>query len=99
MLVAMPAAAHAEDLTFMLTNTSSMAVKAFFTSPVEVEQWEEDVFGDGVLPSGNQVSINIADGRDVCVYDMRFVMENDTEVVEKGIDLCQLGEYTLSDAE
>lgn len=99
LLVAMPVAAHAEDLTFMLTNTSSMAVKAFFTSPVEVEQWEEDVFGDGVLPSGNQVPITIADGRDVCVYDMKFVMENDTEVLEQGIDLCQLGEYTLSDAE
>ena len=29
-------AAQAEDLTFMLTNTSSYAVKAFFTSPASI---------------------------------------------------------------
>lgn len=96
-LLAMPGAALAEDLTFTLTNTSSYAVKAFFTSPSDVDQWEEDVFGDGYLPSGNQVPITIADGREQCVYDLKFVLEDDSEFIEKGLDLCQLGEYTLHD--
>lgn len=96
-LLAVPGIAQAEDLTFTLTNSSSYAVKAFFTSPVDVDQWEEDVFGDGYLPSGNQVPITIADGRSQCVYDMKFVLEDDSEMIEKNIDLCQLGEYTLSD--
>jgi len=74
-------------------------VKAFFTSPAEVDNWEEDVFGDGYLPAGNQLSITIGDGREQCVYDMKFVMEDDSEFVEKGVDLCALGEYTLSDTE
>ena len=50
------------------------------------------------LPAGNYVEITIADGREQCVYDMKFVMEDDTEFVESGVDLCELGEYTLSDA-
>ena len=91
--------ASAEDLAFMLTNASSYAVKSFFTSPVDVNQWEEDVFGDNYLPAGNQVTITIADGRTVCVYDMKFVLEDDSEFVENAIDLCQTGEYTLSDAQ
>lgn len=97
LLVLAPLAAQAEDLTFMLTNTSSYAVKAFFTSPAEVEAWEEDVFGEGYLPSGNQVPITIADGRETCVYDMKFVLEDDSEFIEPGIDLCATGEYTLQD--
>lgn len=98
-LVAAPVSAFAEDLTFMLTNSSSLAIKSFFTSPVDVDKWEEDVFGDNYLPSGNQVNVTIADGRDVCTYDMKFILEDDSEYTENGVDLCQLGEYTLSDAE
>ena len=98
-LSAAPASVLAEDLTFVLTNNSSFAVKSFYTSPVDIGQWEEDIFGENVLPSGNQVNVTIGDGRDVCVYDMKFVLEDDSEYTENGIDLCELGEYTLSDSE
>ncbi|MGV3491538.1 MAG: hypothetical protein ACO1OG_09480 [Devosia sp.] len=98
-VAALPGAAIAEDLVFTLTNSSSYAVKSFYTSPTEVESWEEDVFGENYLPAGNYVEITIADGREQCVYDMKFVMEDDSEFFESDIDLCSLGEYTLSDAE
>jgi len=98
-LVAMPAASFAEDLTFVLTNASSYAVKAFFTSPADVGNWEEDVFGENYLPSGNQVNVTIGDGREQCTYDLKFVLEDNSELVESGINLCELGEYTLSDAQ
>ena len=42
--------------------------------------------------------ITIADGSTQCVYDMRFVMDDKAELVEKAIDLCKLGIFTLSDA-
>lgn len=98
-LMATPAAALAEDLTFLLTNSSSYAVKSFFTAPADIDNWEEDVFGENYLPAGNQVNVTIGDGREQCLYDMRFVLEDDSEFLEKGIDLCELGEYTLSDAQ
>lgn len=98
-LVAMPVASLAEDLTFVLTNGSSYAVKSFFTSPADIGNWEEDVFGDNYLPAGNQVNVTVGDGREQCVYDMKFILEDDSEFFERGIDLCELGEYTLSDAE
>jgi len=99
LLSAMPGVALAEDLVFTLTNSSSYAVKSFYTSPADVESWEEDVFGDNYLPAGNYVNVTIGDGREQCVYDMKFVLEDDSEYVEKGVDLCKLGEYTLSDAQ
>lgn len=99
MLAGLAAPALAEDLEFVLTNSSSFAVKSFFTSPADVDTWEEDVFGENYLPSGNYVSVTIGDGREQCTYDMKFIMEDDSEFIEKGIDLCALGEYTLSDAQ
>ena len=98
LLTVLPSAALAEDLVFTLTNNSSFAVKSLFTSPTDVENWEEDVFGEQYLPAGNFVDVTIGDGREQCVYDMKFVLEDDSEFVEQGVDLCELGEYTLSDA-
>ena len=98
LLATLPGVALAEDLTFTLTNNSSYAVKNFYTSPADVENWEEDVFGEKYLPAGNFVEVTIGDGREQCVYDMKFVLEDDSEFIEPGVDLCELGEYTLSDA-
>lgn len=99
LFVVLPSAALAEDLVFTLSNNSSYAVKSFFTSPADVEEWEEDVFADKYLPAGNYVDVTIGDGREQCVYDMKFVLEDDSELLENDINLCELGEYTLSDAQ
>lgn len=96
-----PAPAMAEDLAFQLTNQSSYTITNFYTSPTTTDNWEEDVFGDGVFPPGNTVTVNIADSSDQCVYDMRFVPDGAEEFVVASIDVCALegSEYVLSDAE
>lgn len=91
---AMPA--FAEDLTITINNTSSMALVQFFTSPTEVNEWEEDVFGDGVLPAGNTVDVTIADGREQCVYDLKFVMEGGQEIIGTQ-DMCAEPTFNLVD--
>lgn len=96
-VLALPSIAQAEDLTIMLTNMSSRALVHFQTSPTGVESWEEDVLGDNYLPSGNEVPVVIGDGRDVCVYDMRFEMEDEAILEEYEVDLCETESYTLSD--
>jgi hypothetical protein len=98
LLVVTPAApAFAEDLEILLVNMSDRALAAFYTSPSGEESWEEDVFGDGYLPSGNQVPVIIADGRDVCYYDLAFVMEDGAELEAYGYDLCEEPTFTLYD--
>lgn len=91
------APALAEDLQFTLENQSARNLMVFQTSPTGVENWEEDVLGSYVLPSGHYVSVTIADGRDHCVYDMRFVMEDEAVLEHYEVDLCELGTYTLYD--
>jgi len=86
--------ALAQDLTFELINVSGYDLVEFYTSPVDVGEWEEDVFGTGVLPSGNSVDVTIADGRTQCSYDLRFVFD-DGDVIEDSADLCEMGSYTI----
>ncbi len=88
--------AVAEDLTITIVNSSSKALAQFFTSPTDVDNWEEDVFGDGVLPSGNKVDLTIADGRSQCDYDLKFVMEDGQEITGTQ-NMCETSTFTLSD--
>lgn len=88
--------AQAEDLVFMLDNQSSYVVSEFYASPTNVGNWEEDILGADVLPAGEGVRITIADGRDVCDYDLRVVFE-DGDVLDDNANLCETGSYTVSD--
>lgn len=89
--------AHAEDLVFTLKNATKSTLERFYTSPTGVNDWEEDVFGKDVLEPGESMKITIADGRNVCKYDLRFEFTDDSDLdtTEDTQDLCQMGEYTI----
>ncbi|MQB09416.1 MULTISPECIES: hypothetical protein [Agrobacterium] len=91
-------AAQAEDLVFTLKNGTGSVLNAFYTSPVGVNDWEDDVFGKKALGPGEEMEITIADGRSVCKYDMRFEFQGDAlEDLEDTQNLCELGEYTITE--
>jgi hypothetical protein len=96
-LLASAGASCAEDLIFALKNGTNSVLTNFYTSPVGVDQWEDDVFGKQVLNPGESMDITIADGRDVCKYDMRFEFEenSDLDTTTDTQNLCEMGSYTL----
>lgn len=96
-LVCVSVSAQAEDLTFTLKNGTKSVLTRFYTSPVGVSDWEGDVFGDQVLEPGESIEITIADGRDVCKYDMRFEFDDSSslETTTDTQDLCDMDTYTI----
>ncbi len=88
--------ALAEDLVFMLDNQSSYDIYEFYAAPANIVDWEEDILGRDILPSGEAVRITIADGRTQCDYDVLVVFEDDDELMDT-IDLCETGSYTVTD--
>ncbi len=89
---------HAEDLVFTLKNGTNSVLNNFHASPVGVDKWEDDIFGRQALGPGETMEITIADGRDVCKYDMRFEFQgDDLDVTTDTQDLCELGEYTIEE--
>lgn len=95
---AMTGVAHADDLVFTLKNGTGSVLNNFYTSPVGVEKWEDDVFGDQVLEPGETMEITIADGRSVCEYDMRFEFQGeDLDTTTDTQNLCELSTYTIQE--
>jgi hypothetical protein len=96
-LLASAGASYAEDLVFSLKNGTNSVLTNFYTSPVGVNEWEDDVFGKQVLNPGESMDITIADGRDVCKYDMRFEFEeeSDLDTTTDTQNLCEMGSYTI----
>lgn len=93
---AMPAAA--QTVEFTLINNSARALHYFYTSPSTDTNWGYDLLGDdGILESGYQGTVTIGDGSDQCEYDFKFVMDDSSETVINGVDICSLNEYTIYD--
>ncbi len=92
-LVATPALA--EDLVFTLTNDSSHTIVEMYVSEVGSDQWGDNILFGPVDP-GMSGEVTIADGLDVCDYDLRYVSAEGGEA-EDTQNLCELGTYTLTD--
>ncbi len=93
-LIATPSLA--QDLTFTLVNDSSHIIAEMYVSAVGEDEWGENILTvDGVEP-GVSGEVSIADGLDVCEYDMRFVTDGGDEVTQTQ-DLCVLATFTVSD--
>ncbi|PJI45394.1 MAG: hypothetical protein CTR54_05430 [Rhizobium sp.] len=97
-LVLSAGASQAEDLVFTLKNGTKSVLNNFHASPVGVDKWEDDIFGQDVLEPGESMQITIADGRDKCDYDMRFEFQGDElETTTDTQNLCEMGEYTIQE--
>lgn len=94
--LAFAAPAVAEDLQFTLINNASQPLTNLYISLPESEEWGDDILGVDVLGVGETGVITIADGADVCAYDLQFVMENEA-MIEGTADLCETTEFTLTD--
>ena len=96
--VAGVAPAAAQTIEFTLINESSQALHYFYTTPSNENSWGDDLLGDtGTLEAGYNGTVTIGDGSDQCLYDFKFVMDSGAELIEPGIDICELGSYTITD--
>ena len=86
----------AEDQIFILNNQSSASITEFYTSPTDVDNWEEDVLADDDILSGEMSEITIADGRDQCNYDLRIVFADGSEITDTA-DICEMPQYDVTD--
>ncbi len=85
-----------EDLVFTLVNDSSSTIAEMYVSPVGEDLWGENILMvDGVEP-GVSGDVTIADGLEVCDYDLRFVTDAGEELTKEQ-DLCELGVFTVTD--
>lgn len=86
----------AEDLVFTLINDSSHTIVEMYVSPVAEESWGENILTVAEVLPGASGDVTIADGLDVCEYDLRFITAEGGDAV-KTQDLCAINTFTVSD--
>jgi hypothetical protein len=87
--------ALAEDLVFTLINDSSQTIVEMYVSEVDADLWGENILFGAVEP-GVSGDVTIADGLDVCDYDLRFVSVEGNEATQTQ-NLCELSTFTVND--
>jgi hypothetical protein len=97
MVLAGVANSFALDRRVRIINNSAYDIHRFYASSVGAKTWEEDILGDGILPSGSSVVINIDDGTGYCKYDFRAVFEDGEAVVTEAVNVCEISEFTYHD--
>jgi len=90
---AAPAIASAqvtEPVSFTLNNNTSHDLISLYISVVSTNDWEEDIFGDGVLDAGDSIEVTIDDDLADCEYDLKAVFSDGDEVIMGSEDFCAL---------
>jgi hypothetical protein len=88
--------AAAEDRRVEIVNDTGFTMTHFYGSNKKSDSWEEDILGDDVLPSGSSVVINFDDGTGYCVFDFRAVFEDGDELVDREVNVCEIGTFTYN---
>ena len=86
----------AEDLVFTLINDSTYTIVEMNVSPVDEELWGENILTVDTVAPGVSGDVTIADGMDVCDYDLRFVTEDGIEATKEQ-NLCEINTFTIND--
>ena len=89
--------ASALDRRVQINNVSSYDIVEFYASNTGTQDWQEDILGENILPSGSSAMVNIDDGTGYCIYDFKVIFEDGDELERFGNNVCELDTFTYYD--
>ena len=89
--------ARAEDRRIKLINESRQIIVEFHASNVSRKNYEQDILGKRMIRPGESMVINIDDGSGYCKYDFLTVMRGGQKIEKRGIDVCKIETYRITD--
>lgn len=90
--------ADAYDRRIVLVNQTSEVITGFYASNVGTNNWQEDILGRSTVAPGQSVRIDLNDGTGYCRFDFRTVTETGEVLIRRGVNVCEVSRYTLTDA-
>jgi len=91
------AQAQQYDRRVTIVNAATVTMTYFYASNVDRTTWEEDIFGNSVLPAGYSVVVNVDDGSGYCMFDFRAVFADGSEAIQYGVNVCEVSTFTFTD--
>lgn len=88
--------ALALDRRVTIVNNTGFGIVNFYGSNTGANDWQEDILGQDVLPSGSQVTINFNDGSGYCKFDFKAVFDDGDVLVRENVNVCEIGTFTYN---
>jgi hypothetical protein len=85
------------DRHVQINNVSSHDIVEFYASNTGTQDWQEDILGSDILPSGSSVMINIDDGTGYCKYDFLAITADGSQAIVPDNNVCELAEFDFTD--
>ena len=89
-------AAGATKLDFKILNKTGHTVVSFNVSPTTDEEWGEDILGKDMLADGESADITFDRTSTECKWDLKATYDDNDTTEMKKVDLCTVGEVTLT---
>jgi hypothetical protein len=93
-LASVPALAYSQN--FVIVNNTGSTIYNIYVSPVNSDNWEEDILGDsGVVMPGESKSITFS-GYNDRYWDLRVVFDNGADFYWTNVDLFSISRITVN---
>ena len=89
------AAAALQDQDFVLVNKTGLTIDELYLSPINDEEWGNDVLGKDVLKHNEKITIEFSHKESECMWDMKIVDADDDDIIWEDFNLCKIHEITL----
>jgi hypothetical protein len=96
-LALMGGSAEAVDRRMRIVNDSRHDIVALYGVNVDRSEWQENLLGEDILPSGGSIVLNFDDGSGYCRYRLRAVFRDSFELVRDSVNVCEIGTYRYTD--
>jgi hypothetical protein len=84
------------DRLVSFTNKTREAIVELHVSAVGSEDWQGDLLGTEFLPPGDSMLVDIADRAGTCRVDVKFVFDDGSERVNRGVDVCRVEGWAVA---
>jgi hypothetical protein len=95
-LLSMPQVLAQHILNFRVHNQTRTPVVKLYVSDSRINDWEEDVLGDGILNPGETGKINFSGPSDWCLFDIKAVFSDGDEAEKYEVNLCKVGDFYIN---
>ncbi len=95
LVTAMPALAAKRQVE--IVNATPHAMVRLYVLAADRDDGEDDVLGDRILKPGQSVRIDMNDGSDVCLFDVRADLDDGKTLTRRKINACEMTTYRLTD--
>lgn len=81
---------------FNIINKTGHIVKGLEVSASDKDSWGPNLLGADVMRDGEQGKVTIKHEAEDCLWDVRATYDDGDTTEMKGVDLCKVGEITLT---